>query len=211
MKLFFLQRKNNISGIPVLLLPIPTRSHDASLLLAGASCAYPLWCWRSVFLPAFCCSGSCELGWNSVNHNSNLWCKTVTSKLWAWRWTSCISPARHLVLPSHAHRSSSMSRSAAHVPALACVSHCCGAASRNFSKTHKIKSSSFPMFVLLWWPHNQPCLRKGGDSIGVGGQNLSMAFYWKTAMEMLAEASSCLRMDSGNFYLSWGSQIAATH
>lgn len=151
-------------------------------------CVCHLWRWKSVFLPAFCCSSSCEQGWNSLNHvlshNSKLWCITVTSKVWAWRWTSSISPARNLVLPSHAHRSSSMSRSAAHVPALVYVPHCCGAASINFSQTHKIKSSSFPMFVILWGPHNQPCLSKAGDSVGVRGQNLSMAFYWKTAMEI---------------------------
>lgn len=173
MKLFFLQRKNNISGIPVLLLPTTTRSHDASLLLSGASCVYHLWCWRSVFLPALCCSSSCEHGWNSVNHvlshNSKL-CAKVTGKLGAWRWTSYISPARNLVLPSNAHRSSSMSRSAAHVSALVHFFYCWGAASINFSKTHKIKSSSFPTFVLQWRPHNHPCLSKGGDSVGLGGQ-----------------------------------------
>lgn len=95
-----------------------------------------------------------------------------------------ISPARNLVLPTHVYRTSSMSGIAAHVPALVYVSHCCGAPSINFSKTHTTKSSSFPMFVLLWKPHSQPCLSKGGDSVGVGGQNLSMAFYWKTAMEI---------------------------
>lgn len=119
-----------------------------------------------------------------LSHNSKLWCETVTSKLWAWRWTFCISPARNLVLPSHAHRRSSMSKSAAHVPALVYVSHCCEAASINFSKTHKIKSSSFPIFDFLWRPYSQPCLRKGDDSVGVGGQNLSMAFYWKIAREI---------------------------
>lgn len=147
-----------------------------------------------------------------LSHNSKLWYKTVTSKLWAWRWTFHISPARNLVLPSHVYRSRSMWRIAAHVPALVYVSHCCGADSINFSKTHTAKSSSFPMFVLLWRPHSQPCLSKGGDSVGIGGQNLSMAFYWKKCHgDKLAEVSSCLRMDSGNFYLSWGSQIAETH
>lgn len=166
MKLFFLKRKNNVSGIPVLLLPIPTRSCHASLLFPGMGCVCHLWCWKSVFLPAFCCSSSCEQGWNSLNHvlshNSKLWCITVTSKVRAWRWTSYISPARNLVLPSHAHRSSSMSRSAAHVPALVYVPHCCGAASINFSQTHKIKSSSIPMFVILWGPHNRLVWAKGG-------------------------------------------------
>lgn len=77
-----------------------------------------------------------------------------------------------------------MSRSAACVPALVYVSHCYEAASIIFSKTHKIKSSSFLMFVLLRRPHNQPCLSKESDSVGVGGQTLSMAFYWETAMEI---------------------------
>lgn len=78
---------------------------------------------------------------------------------------SCGHGDEHLVFPqqeiwSCPHRSSSMSRSAAHVPALVYVSHCCGAASINFSQTQKIKSSSFPIFILLWRPHNQPYLSK---------------------------------------------------
>lgn len=94
-KLFFLQRKNNISGIPVLLLPTTTRSHDASLLLPGASCVYHLWCWRSVFLPALCCSSSCEQGWNSVNHVLSHNLKSCAKQ----SLVSCGHEDEHLIFP----------------------------------------------------------------------------------------------------------------